>query len=288
MLKKLFPLLIIIIIISALLSVYFLFFPPRYPVSPAAKQPVIGQNNNEATSSRLLPSEQEKEELGAIKAAFTHLNNDENRRILTDNKIYEYALTKQSASACAAMENQDNISLCLFNLAQANLKEEFCVLIANQEGQTQCQEQIIFSRARQTKDPSWCAHLEADKQKQCQSLVIAPMSDPQECEIFADTEAKMECQSAKIYQQAMSANDQKLCLDIPWSWQKANCLADFLKIDVNSDQDNDGLKYYEEIQYGTDPDKADTDGDAYTDQEEINGGFNPLGSGRAEVPASAQ
>ena len=78
------------------------------------------------------------------------------------------------------------------------------------------------------------------------------------------------------------------CALILNSYNRAKCQSQFDGEDIMADKDNDGLKYYEEIHYGTDPDKADTDGDGYNDQEEINGGFNPLGSGRAEVPASAQ
>ncbi len=43
-----------------------------------------------------------------------------------------------------------------------------------------------------------------------------------------------------------------------------------------SDADNDGLYYYEEMEYGTDPDKADTDDDGVSDKNEIKMSYNPL------------
>ncbi len=43
---------------------------------------------------------------------------------------------------------------------------------------------------------------------------------------------------------------------------------------VDSDQDN--LSLDEEKLYGTDPDKADTDGDGYSDGVEVESGYNPL------------
>jgi hypothetical protein len=47
--------------------------------------------------------------------------------------------------------------------------------------------------------------------------------------------------------------------------------------DPNKDSDNDGLKDWQEIQlYRTDPCKADTDGDGYTDGEEVASGYDPL------------
>lgn len=46
------------------------------------------------------------------------------------------------------------------------------------------------------------------------------------------------------------------------------------------DSDLDGLKDEWEVQiYGTDPHKADTDGDSYNDRQEILQSFNPIGKG---------
>ncbi len=48
-----------------------------------------------------------------------------------------------------------------------------------------------------------------------------------------------------------------------------------------SDTDGDGLSDYEEIKiYKTDPTKVDSDMDGYNDKVEIDGGYNPLGSGK--------
>jgi hypothetical protein len=47
------------------------------------------------------------------------------------------------------------------------------------------------------------------------------------------------------------------------------------------DSDNDGLMDKLEEAIGTDPLKNDSDGDSFTDGQEVRNGFNPLGSGRA-------
>ena len=47
-----------------------------------------------------------------------------------------------------------------------------------------------------------------------------------------------------------------------------------------ADDDNDGLLNSEEEIWGTDPGIADTDGDGYTDYDEISDGYNPLGKGK--------
>ncbi|MFC1640940.1 hypothetical protein ACFL2D_02740 [Patescibacteria group bacterium] len=48
------------------------------------------------------------------------------------------------------------------------------------------------------------------------------------------------------------------------------------------DYDNDGLNNYSEAQAGTNMNSQDTDGDGFTDQEEVANGFDPL------TPQSAQ
>lgn len=49
---------------------------------------------------------------------------------------------------------------------------------------------------------------------------------------------------------------------------------------ASPDPDGDGLTTIQEEQIGTDPNKADTDGDGYNDGAEVNAGYNPLGPGR--------
>lgn len=49
--------------------------------------------------------------------------------------------------------------------------------------------------------------------------------------------------------------------------------------DPNLDRDSDGLPDFLETTYGTDPLKADTDGDGYKDGSEICDGYTPLGAG---------
>jgi hypothetical protein len=44
---------------------------------------------------------------------------------------------------------------------------------------------------------------------------------------------------------------------------------------LNNDRDHDGLTDVEELQYGTNPDLADSDGDGYEDGEELLNGTNP-------------
>lgn len=46
-----------------------------------------------------------------------------------------------------------------------------------------------------------------------------------------------------------------------------------------SDEDGDGLSLAQEVLYKTDPQNPDSDGDGYSDGDEVNSGHNPLGEG---------
>ena len=56
-------------------------------------------------------------------------------------------------------------------------------------------------------------------------------------------------------------------------------------IDSGKDSDNDGLSDEFEKAIGTDLNKADTDGDGYSDKAEILGGYNPRGAGKQALDA---
>lgn len=53
-----------------------------------------------------------------------------------------------------------------------------------------------------------------------------------------------------------------------------------IEVSPTPDRDADTLSDQAEVAYGTDPTKSDTDGDGFSDAEEIKNGYNPLGPGR--------
>lgn len=55
---------------------------------------------------------------------------------------------------------------------------------------------------------------------------------------------------------------------------------------VSVDSDNDGLSDETELFYKTDANNPDTDGDGYDDKTEIDGGYNPNGSGKLDTTSS--
>jgi LPXTG-site transpeptidase (sortase) family protein len=70
---------------------------------------------------------------------------------------------------------------------------------------------------------------------------------------------------------------------IAQAWMKKYNVSIKNEIDLKMDQDNDGLTLLEEYTYNTDPKKADTDGDGYTDGHEVKNGYSPSGDGVLDV-----
>jgi len=73
----------------------------------------------------------------------------------------------------------------------------------------------------------------------------------------------------------MDTNDN----DIPDKWEKENMGK--LITDKFDDSDKDGLTYYDEYLYGTNPKKSDTDNDGYNDGDEVHNGYDPIAPGEA-------
>ncbi len=67
--------------------------------------------------------------------------------------------------------------------------------------------------------------------------------------------------------------------DIPDKWEKDNMGK--LVEDKFDDSDNDGLTYYDEYLFGTNPTKPDTDNDGYNDGAEVHNGYDPIAPGEA-------
>jgi hypothetical protein len=67
---------------------------------------------------------------------------------------------------------------------------------------------------------------------------------------------------------------------MPDDWETKYSLNPNDPADATTDLDKDGLSNLDEYKFGSDPTKADTDGDGYSDGQEVSSGYNPAGTGK--------
>ncbi len=75
--------------------------------------------------------------------------------------------------------------------------------------------------------------------------------------------------------------------DIPKTWQEKYSVVVRNEIDEKIDHDDDGLTLRDEYLYGTDPANPDTDGDGYSDGDEVRNGYSPSGAGLLDTNDNA-
>jgi hypothetical protein len=191
-------------------------------------------------------------------------------------------------TACFNNEEKENIveKDSIENLA-CSVDDNVCwwKLIKQEADSSLCQ--YLFSSVDQEKCFSYCSRIEyeeADKFDDCALLKVE--LDQSLCQInilenkeegFCENLRGMQlCKDIFIWQ---NANNIKNCEPIIDETLKRECLGAFgdsqAKYDI-MDLDNDGLTNLQETEIGTDPKRADTDGDGFNDGIEVDGGFDPL------------
>jgi hypothetical protein len=135
--------------------------------------------------------------------------------------------------------------------------------------------------SRDEKDPELCKVLSGDDRTACEdgSYILKAREDGngELCEKIKDETTKASCESSFAsstsanVEAAVAGGNPAACETLVGA-DRENCQDIFSSID----EDKDGLSLGEEYFYKTSDEKADTDGDGYTDGEEIASGHDPL------------
>jgi len=115
--------------------------------------------------------------------------------------------------------------------------------------------------------------------------MVPDFFDNQLIDIFNDKQIKFDSDRMIIYSVGMNFLDDNakdgsddLVMSFNFSVTESEEV-DKQEVDL-TDSDDDGLLDFEEAWYGTEINNADSDGDGYYDGDEVNGGYNPSGSGK--------
>ena len=213
---------------------------------------------------------------------------------ITNARLIDYFNISKSVDlgACKIRKDVDD---CVISASYIKNNSDFChFLLINEKNEFTCLNQFLKKNSN-TKLLE-CKPLEGDKYFNCLLEVFYFYDNKEQCTSLIDENSIATCKEMFDYHEIYGKYDRNLCQSIVDEKIRAYCLKNILpKIDnVNTaststemikeviiDADKDGLSDSDEIAiYKTYPNNPDTDGDGYSDGEEVKNGFNPLGEGK--------
>ncbi|MFH1252815.1 MAG: hypothetical protein V1664_00570 [Candidatus Uhrbacteria bacterium] len=222
---------------------------------------------------------------------------EKNSSFCFSQKVETAALQVGAVELCQKLSGQDLVE-CVWRVAQEKSDIEACALLSEKDSQSNCRDLIYRDLAGTNFDLAQCEKITKEiVRTRCVNTVSKQIARDKGCQGTGVDQSL--CDSLTAFDAAVTSedpdqclllinnDDQLSCLDIVGSGDKdhddleASFEARLGTSDENVDSDNDSLSDHEEYyEYGTNPAKADTDGDGYSDGVEVKGGYNPLGSGQ--------
>jgi len=204
----------------------------------------------------------------------------ENVESCQNGKILDLAVSHASSELCLLLDSQTEQDNCHWALARTVVEDTYCKVIADEEWMRDCLDDVYGLLAVNKQDHSYCDLISLTSSKRsCQMQFIDDaVTDPLQqlaletldrsyCDQMIDEQAQGNC--LELVLSALSQQDQA----VPEEDSSVN---------EEADEDADGLTTAQEAQYGTDPLNPDTDGDGYSDGDEVASGYNPNGPGLLE------
>jgi len=161
---------------------------------------------------------------------------------------------------------------CVSLIAVENLEVRACEALEGESVNT-CKDAVYLRLAQNKKDYGICEKiLDDDKRSSCEKILLSTVIKNDDC-VFYGLDSII-CNEGQKLQAIVEDGDYIECAELSTDKLIADCHEMFTVID----RDGDGLlDMYEVDRFGTDPRNPDTDGDGYSDFDEVNNGFDPLG-----------
>lgn len=183
--------------------------------------------------------------------------------------LKESATAAKDVSLCQKLSPSQKED-CTWAVANAKQDEGLCDQLVNEKSKVDCASNILFTKATSTSNAKLCDKIKDTTTKEgCEITILGPVTSAN-CSARGKDSAY--CEMLTLSERAAKAKDADLCDSLKGDLIKA-CKA-LVPVD---DPDSDGLSSDSERNlYRTDPRKADTDGDGYSDSAEIASGHDPL------------
>lgn len=194
------------------------------------------------------------------------------------NLVSGAALKAQTSDVCVTLSGSA-LEDCVRDVAVAKKDVAICGDLDDKEARQRCEGRVLLDAANEADDYALCAKIGDDALRSvCESQLLSTVLAADACKKFSVDEKL--CLDNDLLAQALSAGDPAICDRLSRSEDAMTCRGDV----EASDRDFDHLSLAEERRLGTDPNKADTDGDTFPDGAEVQNGYNPLGTGRLSSP----
>lgn len=172
-------------------------------------------------------------------------------------------------------EGRGDENECVASVAFLKGRTDICGHIENEGVKIECANAVLKKLAAEKIDKCWSLDDGHGFVINCLRKIFAIYDKPEACLSIISKETQQVCESLFYYEIAFIQRDIELCKKIINGKINQYCLNSI--INKFSDSDNDGLSDLEETnKYHTNPRNPDTDGDGYTDGDEVKNGHNPL------------
>lgn len=184
-----------------------------------------------------------------------------------DQARADAARTTGQTAVCDGLDD-GSLMDCITLIAMDNADPSLCSALSGAD-ETTCIDAATLRRAKKNGDYGLCASIQNEEKKAaCQAQLVKVVIENNECQKYGISDAVCDYPSALAA--VVASGDPSGCNQFDDS--KSNCEDMFSSLD----QDADGLSLLEEYKLGTSDTAADTDGDGYTDSQEVASGHDPL------------
>ncbi len=172
------------------------------------------------------------------------------------------------ASVCDGLEDAEYRN-CVTLIAQDEKDPDVCSVLSGDE-ETACADSATLFAAQESSDYGTCSTIVSEELRvACQNQLLDVVIAEGECAKYGISDEV--CNYPAKLAAIIAAGDPLGCLEVS-SDKRDECNDMFTSLD----QDRDGLSLLDESKLGTSDTNADTDGDGYTDRQEVESGHDPL------------